>query len=51
MSLLRVMAKPGEDTGLQLRPQVMVDKTSTIPRAKAGSRLGQLDKGTLVTVG
>jgi mRNA interferase MazF len=47
MPLLRVTVEPGEDTGLRLRSQVMVDKATTIARAKAGSRIGRLDEATL----
>ena len=51
MPLLRVTVEPGEGTGLRLRSQVMVDKATTIPRAKAGSRIGRLDEVTLASVG
>lgn len=50
MPLLRITVEPGEGTGLRLRSQVMVDKATTIPRAKAGSRIGCLDRATLVSV-
>ena len=50
MPLLRVTVEPGENTGLRLRSQVMVDKATTIPRAKAGSRIGRLDETTLANV-
>ena len=48
--LLRVTAEPGGGTGLRRRSQVMVDKATTIPRAKAGRRIGRLDQGTLANV-
>lgn len=48
--LLRVTVEPSEDTGLRRRSQVMVDKATTIPRAKAGSRIGRLDEATLAKV-
>ena len=51
MPMLRVMVEAGESTGLRLRSQVMVDKATTIPRAKAGSRIGRLDEATLARVG
>lgn len=51
MPLLRVTVEPGESTGLHLRSQVMVDKATTIPRAKVGSRIGRLDEATLASVG
>ena len=47
---LRIMVEPSETTGLRLRSQIMVDKATTIPRAKAGSRIGQLDQATLAEV-
>ncbi len=51
LPLLRITVEPGEDTGLQRPSQVMVDKATTIPRAKAGSRIGHLDDATLAAVG
>ena len=45
--LLRVTVEPGERNGLRLPSQVMVDKTTTIPRTKLGRRIGQLDEVTL----
>jgi mRNA interferase MazF len=50
LPLLRVTVEPGEDTGLRWRSQVMVDKATTIPRAKAGSLIGRLDEATLAKV-
>ena len=47
--LLRVTVEPEGSTGL--RSQVMVDKATTIPRAKAGARIGRLDEATLAGVG
>jgi mRNA interferase MazF len=49
LPLLRVTVEPG-NTGLRLRSQVMVDKATTIPRGKAGNRIGQLDETTLAHV-
>jgi len=51
MPPLRITVEPGEGTGLRLRSQVMVDKATTIPRAKAGTRIGRLDEATLASVG
>ena len=48
--LLRVTVEPDEGTGLRLRSQVMVDKATTIPRAKAGNRIGCVDEATLASV-
>jgi mRNA interferase MazF len=45
--LLRITVEPGEGTGLRRRSQVMVDKAVTIPCAKIGNRIGQLDGATL----
>lgn len=45
--LLRITVEPGNSTGLRLRSQVMVDKAVTIPSAKIGNRIGQLDGTTL----
>jgi mRNA interferase MazF len=50
MPLLRVTVEPGEGTGLRRRSQVMVDKATTIPRAKAGGRIGRLNEATLANV-
>lgn len=51
MPAIRVTVEPGGDTGLRLRSQVMVDKATTIPRAKAGTCIGRLDEATLASVG
>ena len=48
--LLRITVEPGKGTGLRHRSQVMVDKATTIPRAKAGSLIGRLDETTLTEV-
>ena len=48
--LLRVTVEPDEDNGLRLWSQVMVDKATTIPRGKAGGRIGRLDEAALGTV-
>jgi mRNA interferase MazF len=45
--LLRITVEPDAGTGLRLRSQVMVDKATTIPRAKADHRIGRLDAGVL----
>ena len=50
MPLLRVTVEAGEGSGLRRRSQVMVDKATTIPRAKAGSRIGRVDEATLAGV-
>lgn len=48
--LLRVTVEPGSSTGLRVRSQVMVDKATTVPRAKVGNRIGQLDERALSRV-
>jgi mRNA interferase MazF len=40
--LIRLPIKPSESNGLRLECQLMVDKITTVPRAKLGSRLGRL---------
>lgn len=50
MKTLRVTVEPAEGNGLRLRSQIMVDKATTIPRAKAGNRIGRLDEATLADV-
>jgi len=51
MPSIRVTVEPGEGTGLRLRSQVMVDKVTTILRAKAGTRIDRLAEATLASVG
>jgi mRNA interferase MazF len=48
--LFRVGVSPGKETGLRKISQVMVDKATTVPRAKIGQRIGRLDPSTLRTV-
>jgi len=48
--LFRVTVGPGKGTGLDKRSQVMVDKATTVPRAKIGSRFGKVDGPTLQAV-
>lgn len=50
MPPIRITVEPGGGTGLRLRSQVMVDKATTIPRAKAGTRIGQLDEAAMAGV-
>ena len=45
--LFRVTVQPGKSTGLRKVSQVMVDKTTTVPRAKVGQRIGRVDADTL----
>ena len=48
--LFRVTVQPGKSTGLRKISQVMVDKTTTVPRAKVGQRIGRVDAETLRAV-
>ena len=41
--LFRLEVKPDESNGLRSPSRLMVDKITTVPRAKIGSRLGRLD--------
>lgn len=50
LPLLRITIEAGEGNGLRLRSQVMVDKATTITRAKIGNRIGQLDEAALGSV-
>ena len=45
--LFRVTVQPGKSTGLRKISQDMVDKTTTVPRAKVGQRIGRVDADTL----
>ena len=46
-SMIRVDVPSGRATGLRLPSQIMVDKPTTIPRAKVGQRIGRIDEATL----
>lgn len=48
--LLRITVELGEGTGLRLRSQVMIDKATTVPRAKLGSRIGCLSETAMASV-
>jgi len=39
----RFAIAPSENNGLQISSHVMVDKIATIPKSKAGRRIGELD--------
>jgi mRNA interferase MazF len=43
----RFAIAPSDSNGLQFESQAMVDKIATIPRAKAGYRIGQLDRSDI----
>lgn len=40
--LFRILVRPNERNGLHAPSSLMVDKITTVPKAKIGSRLGQL---------
>ena len=48
--MFRVTVQPGKNTGLRKISQVMVDKTTTVPLAKVGQRIGRVDAVTLRAV-
>ena len=49
--LFRITVKSGAQTGLRKDSQIMVDKITTIPRAKAGQVIGRVDAETMRGVG
>ena len=48
--LFRVTVGPGKGTGLEKQSQVMVDKITTVPRSRIGSRIGRVDEATMEAV-
>ena len=48
--LFRVTVQPGRETGLRRVSQVMVDKATTVPRAKIGARMGRVDAATMQVI-
>jgi mRNA interferase MazF len=48
--LFRVTVLPGNETGLRRISQVMVDKATTVPRAKIGARMGRVDASTMQAI-
>jgi mRNA interferase MazF len=47
LPLLRIPVPNGPDTGVGVESQVQVDKIMTVPRAKLGRRMGELDADTM----
>jgi mRNA interferase MazF len=45
--LLRIGVEPSDESGLRTRSQIMIDKATTVRRAKIGQRIGRVDPGTL----
>jgi mRNA interferase MazF len=48
--LFRIPVQPGEETGLRKASQVMVDKITTVPRAKIGQCIGHVDAALMRTI-
>lgn len=48
--LFRVTVAANKATGLRAPSQIMVDKTTTVPRAKLGTRIGNVDSVTMRAV-
>ena len=46
--LFRVAVEPSEANGLQAVSRMMVDKLTTVPKARLGKRVGQLDDEDVV---
>lgn len=48
--LFRVAVGAGVGTGLRRPSQIMVDKATTVPRVKLGSRIGRVNETTMQAV-
>ena len=48
--ILRVPIEPDESNGVRKRSRVMVDKITTVPRARLGDRVGRLADDDLTRV-
>lgn len=46
--LFRILVKPNERNGLHAPSSLMVDKLTTVPKEKLGSRIGRLDDEEVV---
>lgn len=46
--LFRLVVEPNERNGLRFRCRLMVDKITTVPRAKLGAQVGRLDDEDMV---
>jgi mRNA interferase MazF len=44
---LRILVEPNERNGLHQPSRLMVDKITTVPRARLGQKIGQLDEDDL----
>ena len=48
--LVRITVQPSQNNGLNTVSQVMIDKAMTIPKAKVGGVIGQVDAATMRAV-
>ena len=48
--ILRVPVTPDEENGLSRQSRVMIDKVTTVPRARVGTRIGRLSGDDLTRV-
>lgn len=48
--LFRITIQPVKETGLRKVSQIMVDKITTVPRAKIGPRMGHVDSAMMQAV-
>lgn len=46
--LFRIPVEPTEENGLDAPCRLMVDKITTVPRVRVGSRIGRLDDETIL---
>jgi mRNA interferase MazF len=46
--LLRLVVAPSEQNGLRMASRLMVDKLTTVPKARLGQRIGRLDDEDVV---
>jgi mRNA interferase MazF len=47
---LRLLIEPTLENGLQFSSQVMIDKVTTVPRAKLGRRIGRLTDAEMLRI-
>ena len=46
--LIRLLVGPSDTNGLRLASRLMVDKITTVPKTKLGTRIGRLGDGDMV---
>jgi mRNA interferase MazF len=46
--LFRIRVEPSEENGLRQSSALMVDKLTTVPREKMGTRIGRLETGDIL---